>query len=93
MTQYSMKEYNLLKEEDKKANPTVETQERVLETIKNSEKPLTITSISQISKVGFNEVKCSIAFLKSLGVLETIVSGGNVTMVFLKKGDVQNATN
>lgn len=73
-----MKEYNLLKS---KANPTIETQERIIQVIKKSEKPISITSISKLSKTGFNETKSSVAFLHKLGIVDLIVSSGNVTLV------------
>lgn len=79
-----MKELIPLKD---KANPTKETQEKVLEVIKRTEKPLTITGVAQQSGVGFYQTRVSIDFLKSLGVLETIKTEGNVTIVFLKKNE------
>jgi len=67
------------------ANPTIETQNRIIEVIKNSNNPISLTAISKLSKKGFNEVKASVNFLTRLGVLELIISSGNSTFVILKK--------
>lgn len=68
-----------------KANPTIETQNRIIEVIENSNKPISLTAISKLSKKGFNEVKASVNFLTRLGVLDLIISSGNATFVILKK--------
>jgi phage FluMu protein gp41 len=68
-----------------KANPTIETQNRIIEVIENSNKPISLTAISKLSKKGFNEVKASVNFLTRLGVLDLIISSGNSTFVILKK--------
>lgn len=67
------------------ANPTIETQNRIIAVIENSNKPISLTAISKISKKGFNEVKASVNFLTRLGVLDLIISSGNSTFVILKK--------
>lgn len=68
-----------------KANPTIETLNRIIEVIENSNKPISLTAISKLSKKGFNEVKASVNFLTRLGVLDLIISSGNSTFVILKK--------
>lgn len=82
-----MKEYTLLKKESEKANPTLETQEKILNVLRNTEKPISITAISKNSKTGFNETKSSIKFFHKLGIIELIVSSGNTSLVQLKSGD------
>lgn len=85
-----MKEYNLLKKEQEKANPTIETQEKILEVLRYSERPISITQISKLAKTSFNQAKTSVKFLSRLGVLELIISSGNTTFVILNKKEVKN---
>ncbi len=80
-----MKEYNLLKKEEIKANPTMKVQEKILEVIEKSKNPISITSISKLSKTSFYQTKVSIDFLYRLGILDLIISSGNSTFVILKK--------
>jgi len=80
-----MKEYNLLKKEEIKANPTMKVQEKILEVIGKSKNPISITSISKLSKTSFYQTKVSIDFLYRLGILDLIISSGNSTFVILKK--------
>ena len=87
-----MKDYNHLKKREKKANPTIDTQEKIIKVIKNSKKPISITSISKLSKTGFNETKSSIIFLHKLQIVDLIVSTGNTTFVILSKKGDKNAT-
>jgi hypothetical protein len=67
------------------ANPTIETQKRIIEVIENSSKPISLTAISKLSKKGYNEVKASVNFFAGLGILDLIISSGNSTFVILKK--------
>ena len=86
-----MKENKILQN---KANPTIRIQERIINVIRKSEKPISLTKISELSKTGFNETKNSINFLHKLGFIDIIVSTGNITFVILKKtGELQNARN
>jgi hypothetical protein len=84
-----MKEYNLLKKDEIKANPTMKVQEKILEVIENSKNPISITSISKLSKTSYYQTKVSIDFLYRLGVLDLIISSGNSTFVILKKQDCE----
>jgi len=85
-----MKEYKLLKEEEEKANPTMETQKKVIEVLKNLEKPISITSLSKLAKTSFYQTRTSVEFLHRLQVIELIVSSGNTTFVILNKKEVKN---
>lgn len=86
-----MKEY-IPSMEDTKANPTIETQERIIKIIQKAKKPISITSISKLAKTSFYQTRTSISFLYKLGVLDLIISSGNITLVRLKGAD-KNATN
>lgn len=80
-----MKEYNLLKKEEIKANPTMKVQEKILEVVENSKNPISITSLAKLSKTSFYQTKVSIDFLYRLGIVDLIISSGNSTFVILKK--------
>lgn len=69
-----------------KANPTIKTQNRILNAIRQSDKPLSLTAISKRSGTGFNEVKSSIEFFQDLGIIEVIISSGTITLVQIKRG-------
>jgi len=86
-----MKEYSLTLSRGK-ANPTIETQNKIIEVIERAESPLSLTAISKLSKTGFYETKSSITFLHKLGIIDLVVSSGNVTLVTLKTGVQKNAT-
>lgn len=86
-----MKGYNLIKGETK-ANPTIETQEKIIKVIQEAEMPISITSVSKLSKTSFYQTKTSIDFLHKLGVIDLIISSGNSTFVILKKIGEQNGT-
>ena len=74
------------------ANPTQRIQEEILEVIKKSETPLTITSIANKSGKGYYETRMTIEYFRKFGIINTIVSSGNVTIVQLNKPIIQNAT-
>lgn len=80
-----MKEYNLLKKEEIKANPTMKVQEKILGVVENSKNPISITSLAKLSKTSFYQTKVSIDFLYRLGIVDLIISSGNSTFVILKK--------
>lgn len=82
---------NTLKEQygsQNMSNPTMKTQEKVLDIIKKSEH-ISINEIANQSGLNFYQVKASINYLKRLGVVSLIVSSNNMTLVQLNKG-VQN---
>jgi len=74
-----------------KANPTIRIQNRIIEVIKKSKRPMSITAIAKKANTGFNETKRSIDFLYKLKVIDLVISSGNSTIVILKRGE-QNAT-
>ncbi len=82
-----MKEY-ILSRLIAKGNPTVETQEKIIKIIEGIRGPISITTLSKLSKTGFNETKTSIAFLHKFGIVEIISSGGTTLVEYRGK---QNA--
>lgn len=71
-----------------KANPTISTQEKILEVIRNEENPISLTEISKRSNTSFYQTKFSIEFLSSLGIVKLIHTSNNQTYVVLnKQGD------
>jgi len=62
-------------------NPTIKTQEKILEIVKNTFSPMSFSSIARESKKGFGEVKMSIEFFQKLGIVELIVSNEKITLV------------
>ena len=73
-------------------NPTQRIQEEIFEVINKSKTPLSITAIATKSRKGFKETKQTIEFFKKFGIIKTIVSSGNVTIVQLNKPTIQNAS-
>jgi Fe2+ or Zn2+ uptake regulation protein len=72
------------------ANPTQKTQEKVLEVIRKSENPMSITAISDATGSGLYAVQKTINFLKGLGIIKTITSSGNTTLVILEKSQLND---
>lgn len=79
----------------KKANPTIKTQEKVLNTLRIIASPMSLSRLAKEGNVSIYQVKASITFLQKLGIVRTLISNGNTTLVFLdnyefKKGEKQN---
>ena len=85
-----MKRYNLSIEEEDKSNPTVETQNKILEAVRNSARPISITSLSKLAGTSYYQTRSSINFLYKLGIVDLIVSSGNSKFVILIKKEVKN---
>ena len=74
-----------------KANPTKRLMNEIYEVIKKAEMPMSTTAIAKQSGKGLYATKQSIEFLEKFGIVKTITSSGNQTMVFLVNGG-ENAT-
>lgn len=65
-------------------NPTKRTQELILKTIQDSDKPLSLSSVAEKTNKSIQQVKSSIEFFENLGIIQTISSEGGTTFVFRK---------
>jgi len=66
-----------------KANPTIKTQQEILNVIQNSEAPMSVSAIADSSGKGLYATKQAVEFFEKLGVIRTITSSGNTTIVIL----------
>lgn len=75
-----------------KANPTQKTQQEIFRVIQKSEAPMTLTAIAESSRKGLYAVQETIKFLEHVGLIKTLVTSGNTTIVMLNKNPINNAT-
>lgn len=75
-----------------KANPTQKTQQEILDVIQKSKLPMSVTAIASETGKGIYAVQETIKFLQRVGVVNTIITSGKSTIVFLNKlGEQKNA--
>lgn len=75
-----------------KSNPTQKTQKEILDVIKKSKLPMSITAIADASGKGLYAVQETIKYLQGFGVVRTLITSGNTTIVQLNKpGIMENA--
>ena len=63
-------------------NSTNRTNQRIIQTLRESDDPVTISQLSNKSKIHFHAVKDSLNFLSSVGLIK-IITNGNVSFVYL----------
>lgn len=78
-----------------RANPTAKTQEEILQVIKKSDIPMSLTAIAERTNKSFYQVKATVRVLENFDIVKTMSSSGNTTFVFLtkKEGDINGANN
>ncbi|MFA5723671.1 MAG: hypothetical protein WC979_05415 [Candidatus Pacearchaeota archaeon] len=76
----------------KNSNPTIKTQEEIIKAVFENENPLSLTAISKKTNKSLSQVKATIIFLENLGIVKTLVSSGNTTLV-IKIGETNGTTN
>lgn len=73
----------------KKSNPTQKTQDKILEVLRKTPETemQTITSLAEKTNLSTNQVRASVEWLESLGIIQLIVSSGGTTLVKIRRGD------
>lgn len=68
-----------------KGNPTQSTINEIYEVIQKSDTPMSITAIATKSGKILYATRKAIEFLKSFGIVKTLISSGNQTIVIINK--------
>lgn len=74
----------------KKANPTVKTQEEIIEILEKKNVPMSVSTLAKEAGKTIYQAKASIEFLEKMGIIEKVVSSGNTTLVIMKAGEEES---